>query len=64
MGFSNALNACFSLHELNHAYWSRIHDDGYPTARPGEDVPDWRTAAAGTDGKPAAGANQPQATRP
>ena len=46
MGFSNALNACFTLHELNHAYWGRVHDDGYPSARPGEDVPEWRPSAS------------------
>ena len=33
MGFQNALKACFTLHELNHAHWSSIHDDGFPGAR-------------------------------
>ncbi|WP_091940049.1 enoyl-CoA hydratase [Trujillonella endophytica] len=33
MGFQNALRACFTLHELNHAHWSTIHEDGYPSGR-------------------------------
>jgi enoyl-CoA hydratase len=33
MGFYNALNACFTLHELNHAHWAWTHEDGYPAAR-------------------------------
>jgi enoyl-CoA hydratase len=46
MGFSNALNSCFTLHELNHAHWAQLHDDGWPLARPGEDIADWRAPAA------------------
>jgi len=42
MGFHNALNACFTMHELNHAHWSVVHDDKFAVARLGEDVPDWR----------------------
>ena len=34
MGFYNALNACFTLHELNHAHWAEVHEDSYPD-RPG-----------------------------
>ena len=30
------------MHELNHAHWAEVHDDGKPTANVGEDVPDWR----------------------
>ena len=26
-GFSNALQACFSLHQINHAYWAEVHRD-------------------------------------
>ena len=40
--FFNALQACFSMHQLNHAYWAVEHDDGYPIAKVGTDVPDWR----------------------
>jgi enoyl-CoA hydratase len=55
MGFSNALNACFTLHELNHAHWAQLHEDGWPLARAGEDIADWRSpAAAPSDGRPSA----------
>ena len=43
-GFYNSLNACFTLHQLNHAHWAEIHDDGYPAARPEDGVPSWREA--------------------
>ncbi|GAA3392614.1 enoyl-CoA hydratase [Cryptosporangium minutisporangium] len=46
MGFTNALNSCFTLHELNHAHWAQRHDDGFPLARPEDGVPDWRAAKA------------------
>jgi enoyl-CoA hydratase len=42
MGFYNALNACFTMHELNHAHWANVHADGMAVAKLGEDVPDWR----------------------
>jgi enoyl-CoA hydratase len=42
MGFYNALNACFTMHELNHAHWAVVHDDGMAVAKLGEDVSDWR----------------------
>ena len=41
-GFYNSLNACFTMHELNHAHWGIVHDDGMLVAKVGEDVPDWR----------------------
>jgi enoyl-CoA hydratase len=41
-GFYNALNACFTIHELNHAHWAAVHDDKAVVAKLGEDVPDWR----------------------
>jgi enoyl-CoA hydratase len=44
MGFHNALNACFSLHEVNHAHWAQLHDDGYPGAKPEDGVAAWRNA--------------------
>jgi enoyl-CoA hydratase/carnithine racemase len=43
MGFHNALNACFTMHELNHSHWAQIHENKYPVALP-EDGIDWRTA--------------------
>jgi len=48
-GFYNSLNACFTMHELNHAHWAVVHDDGMPAAKVGEDIPDWK----GTKIKPA-----------
>ena len=44
MGFYNALNACFTLHELNHAHWAAHNGDGWPTAKPDSGIPDWRSA--------------------
>ena len=34
MGFYNALNACFTLHELNHSHWAQVNDDGGPSPGP------------------------------
>jgi enoyl-CoA hydratase len=39
MGFSNALNASFSLHQLNHSHWAQINEDKVAIAKPGEGVP-------------------------
>jgi len=44
MGFSNALQACFTLHQLNHSHWAQIHDDNYPAALPDDGVPHWKEA--------------------
>jgi enoyl-CoA hydratase len=45
MGFYNALNACFALHQLNHAHWAEVNGDGYPAARPESgEVPHWKDA--------------------
>jgi enoyl-CoA hydratase len=43
MGFYNGLQACFSLHQINHAHWAEVHDNKYPAALP-EDGIDWRNA--------------------
>jgi enoyl-CoA hydratase len=43
-GFYNALNACFTLHELNHSHWAQVHDDGYPAAKPEDGTPSWKEA--------------------
>jgi len=45
-GFYNSLNACFTLHQLNHSHWAELHEDGYPAARPEDGVPSWREAPA------------------
>ena len=56
MGFSSALKACFTIHQLNHAHWAEIHDkgdlgwytaissSGYAAALPEDGVPEWRHA--------------------
>lgn len=44
MGFTNALNASFSLHQLNHAHWAQLHEDKSPAAGPDDGVPSWRDA--------------------
>jgi enoyl-CoA hydratase len=44
MGFYNALNACFTLHELNHSHWAQVNEDHYPVAGPDSGIPNWREA--------------------
>jgi enoyl-CoA hydratase len=44
MGFYNALQACFTIHELNHAHWAEIHENHYPIAQPEDGFADWRSA--------------------
>jgi enoyl-CoA hydratase len=44
MGFFNALNACFTLHELNHAHWAGVHENRYPIALAEDGIDDWRKA--------------------
>ncbi|HYF45735.1 MAG TPA: enoyl-CoA hydratase-related protein, partial [Acidimicrobiales bacterium] len=44
MGFYNSLNACFTLHELNHAHWAWVHEGGYPVAQEGDGIPNWKDA--------------------
>jgi enoyl-CoA hydratase len=48
MGFNTALQSNFYLHQLNHAHWREVNGDGYPAAKPGVDIPDWRTAGRAT----------------
>ena len=44
MGFHNALNACFTLHELNHSHWAQVHDNRYPIALEEDGIPNWKSA--------------------
>lgn len=44
MGFYNSLNACFTLHELNHAHWAEIHPGKEHRGLPEDGIPDWRQA--------------------
>ncbi len=43
-GFYTSLNACFTLHELNHAHWAWVNEDRYPIAQEDSGVPNWRSA--------------------
>jgi enoyl-CoA hydratase len=44
MGFYNALNACFTLHQLNHAHWAEINEDHYSVGTPAHGVVPWNQA--------------------
>ena len=44
MGFYNALQACFTLHQLNHSHWAEIHEDKYALAKEEDGAPNWKTA--------------------
>jgi enoyl-CoA hydratase len=44
MGFYNALNACFTMHQLNHSHWAEVNDDHYPVGKPEHGVPAWNEA--------------------
>jgi enoyl-CoA hydratase len=44
MGFYNALQACFTLHQLNHAHWAEVREDKYPIGDEAHGVPNWRDA--------------------
>ncbi len=43
-GFHNALNACFTIHQLNHSHWAEVHEDRYPAAKAEDGVADWKSA--------------------
>src|SRR5690606_13262283 len=43
-GFFNSLQACFTLHQLNHSHWAEVNDDKYPVAKPEHGVPHWASA--------------------
>ena len=43
-GFYNSLNACFTLHELNHSHWAQVHESGYPIALEEDGIPNWKDA--------------------
>jgi len=44
MGFYNALQTCFNMHQMNHSHWAEIHDDRRAGAKPEDGVPPWREA--------------------
>ena len=43
MGFYNSLQACFTLHQLNHSHWAEVHESKYPVAVPEDGVADWKS---------------------
>jgi enoyl-CoA hydratase len=43
-GFYNSLQAAFTLHQLNHAYWAERYGDHRGVSRPEDSVEDWRNA--------------------
>jgi enoyl-CoA hydratase len=44
MGFYNALQASFTLHQVNHAHWAEVHKGGIAVAVPEDGATDWRNA--------------------
>jgi enoyl-CoA hydratase len=44
MGFYNALNACFTLHQLNHSHWAEVNDDKVARAKPEILPQNWKEA--------------------
>jgi enoyl-CoA hydratase len=42
MGFSNALQACFTLHQLNHSHWAELHDDKRAAAKEEDGIANWK----------------------
>ena len=44
MGFYNSLQACFTLHQLNHSHWAEVHENRYPVAVVDDGIADWRNA--------------------
>ena len=50
MGFYNALNACFTLHELNHSHWAEVNEDGFPVAKEDSGIPNWKRGTANRAG--------------
>lgn len=43
-GFYNSLNACFTLHELNHSHWAQVHENKFPVGLVEDGLEDWRTS--------------------
>jgi enoyl-CoA hydratase len=44
MGFTNALQACFTIHQLNHSHWAQIHDNRVAMGLPEDGVANWKDA--------------------
>jgi enoyl-CoA hydratase len=46
MGFHNGLQACFTLHQLNHSHWAEIHENHMAIALPEDGIAGWRPSAS------------------
>ena len=44
MGFYNGLQACFTIHQLNHSHWAEIHENKMPAGQPEDGITSWREA--------------------
>ena len=44
MGFYNGLQACFTLHQLNHSHWAELHENKYAVGLPEDGITSWRDA--------------------
>jgi enoyl-CoA hydratase len=44
MGFHNALNACFSMHQMNHAHWMEVTGGKFMVGTPEFGIPEWGKA--------------------
>lgn len=44
MGFYNSLQACFTLHQLNHSHWAEVHENKMPAGLEEDGIPNWREA--------------------
>jgi enoyl-CoA hydratase len=44
MGFYNGLQACFTLHQLNHSHWAEIHESKRAAGLPEDGVVNWKDA--------------------
>ncbi|GAY19467.1 putative enoyl-CoA hydratase EchA13 [Mycobacterium sp. shizuoka-1] len=44
MGFSTALDACFSLHQLNHSHWAEVNGNPLGIGTVEDGLEDWRLA--------------------
>jgi enoyl-CoA hydratase len=44
MGFSNALQACFTLHQLNHSHWGQLHPFPIAVAQAEDGIVSWKDA--------------------
>jgi enoyl-CoA hydratase len=44
MGFSNSLQACFTIHQLNHSHWTVLHGAPIAVALPSDGITSWKDA--------------------